>query len=210
MITNIGDLFHPDHTYHPHESPQWTISAEELAEVMSLNDSAPFEVLHIHVRLALYIHSPSAAEIDEAQNAPHMWFALIPGEHAMILAHRFGDGRWADRSWQAVLQPASPGFPDPGTDQHIPISVALVDADTGLLRAHRITTWPPPFAIAVRDAITTQLRNGTPAPAGYSELLGWVHRHTTPDALVDTQASIIVRGGSDPLVARSRRPDTQP
>lgn len=205
MIINIGDLFHPDRTHYANEGPHWTLSAEPLAEVMSLSDDAPFEVLRIHVRMTLFLRSPTNAEIDEAQNAPHMDFALIPGEHALILAHRFGDGLWADGSWEAGRQALSPGVPDPGTDHHIPVSVALVDSTTGILRAHRITTWPPQFAIAVRDAIATQLHAGAPADVRYTELRTWVNRYPEPAMLVDELASIIVRGGSNPRVLRSRR-----
>lgn len=202
MLIQPGDLLHPGRTFYDAVGPQWKLTSEPLVKIMSLSDDLPFEVADVHIRLVEFLPSPSAEDIAPVVNNEPMQFALIPGQHAMMLAYRFGNGLWSDGSWQACLQDEDAGLPDVGDTMHLVVSVFVVDPGTGIVAACKYSSWPPPFVQAVRDAIATQARNGNNKQAGINEILSWVTTYQHPNHLVQARASIIVDGGKDGRIIR--------
>ncbi|MFE2723935.1 hypothetical protein [Kitasatospora sp. NPDC059327] len=96
-------------------------------------------------------------------------FAVINRDHVMLLLYAFTDPHdsdpknglpWSDAPWEYHRQVAagtSATLPDDG----FPLHLLLVDADTGILRAQRITVPSPEFADVLRQAIVRQ--NSHPA-----------------------------------------------
>lgn len=214
-IVSVGDLFDPDRTHYNIEAPQWRITSEPLMEAMTLDDydsdgeRIPFDVLKVHVQLLQFYPHPTRAEIAQHHEpGVTMQFALIPGQHAMMLGYQFGDGQWSDASFQIVRQSEPAGLPDPQGRFHIPIWVALIDSATGILCAAQHNSWPPEFAGAVRDALAAQEQAGkgmsreVRAAAGEAEIQKWVRDYPTPDALVEAEARLIVRGGKRSAILR--------
>jgi hypothetical protein len=212
-FAEIGQKANPDLSYISFEGPQWIMSTQSLAEFPRQVNPNTTLLTQIHVKVSLMLHSPSAAEISTMENAAYVEFALTQGEHAMILSHRFDDGLWVDGSWQAVLQ-ARGEIPAglPGGDGHLAVWMPMIDADSGVIRTQKLTSWPPPFVAAVRDAIRAQNRNARQLSspeaanaAGAAEITHWTETHPTPEELVENAATIIVRGGRDSRIIRDRR-----
>lgn len=222
-IVNVGDVFDPEQTSYDEEGPQWRMSSQPLAEMMTLTDVGPdgeplpFDVLRLQVQLLQFWRNPSAAEIalhDDPQLT--MQFALTPGKHAMILSYRFEPHDWCDAPFQAACQPETPNLPDPEGQFHLPIWIGLIDAGTGILRAFRIYSWPPEFVQAVRSALAAQERAGkgmsreVRVAAGRAEVQAWLQKYPTASALVDAEAQVIVRGGKRHKILRNRQPSERP
>lgn len=206
----VGRMADPDRSYYPFEGPQWMLSTRPLAEFPSLIGPNTALLNRVYVKAAVYLHSPSPAEVAAMENARHVEFALTPGENAMMLAYRFDDEDWVDASWQAVLQTQA-GIPAdlPDGDGHLMVWMVLIDADTGIVSTQRVTSWPPPFVAAVREAIRLQNRNArlggsakTAQEFGTAELNHWITTYSTPEELIEHAATIIVRGGRDGRVIR--------
>ncbi|WP_433678724.1 hypothetical protein [Nocardia sp. CA-119907] len=121
-------------------------------------------------------------------------FALLAGQHALILAHRFDPMPWSDAPWQVVRQTnATAGLPLIGADGRLRVTVFLVDANTGIIAAIRGTTWTARFVEAVRAAIRTQSLNHSTEAQGAAEINAWYQRYPTSDKLV-AAADINTRG----------------
>lgn len=208
--SRIGELYDPGRRYYPFEGPQWVLSNASLGEIPLTVAPSTVALTRFFATALLLIHSPSAAEVTQFANAQYVDFALTPGEHALMLSHRVQGGEWWDASWQAVVQRPSGFTPDlPDGTGHLLVVMVLVDADTGILRVRKITSWPPPFVAAVRDAVRHQLRNAAiagldAAEAGKAETQRWTAAYPTADALVEHAATIVVRGGSNSHIIRTR------
>lgn len=208
----VGQLFDPNRRYYPFEGPQWILSSEPLGEIPHQTGPNTITLMRFYAHALVLIHSPTSAEIAQFSNAQYVEFALTPGEHTLMLSHRVEGGTWWDASWQATLQQRSGFTPDlPDGQGHLVVVMALVDADTGILRVRKMTSWPPPFVIAVRDAIRRQLRNAAtpgldPVELGKAEALRWTRAYPTSDALVEHAATIVIRGGRKSTIIRSRNP----
>ncbi|MGW5569662.1 hypothetical protein ACWEVD_00555 [Nocardia thailandica] len=163
----VGKLYHPGVTHWPDEHAEWKLSEDG-------------------VQLLLTYASPTEDEV-RAVAKGRARFALIAGDHALILAHRFEPLNWSDSPWQATRQiDQTAGLPYLGPGGHLPITVFMIDADTGLIAAIRQTSWNHRFTEAVRKALSTQIRNGSPTAAaqGDTEIDAWYRRYPTTDALV--------------------------
>lgn len=206
----IGRMADPDRSYYPFEGPQWMLSTRSLGKFPRQVDPNTTLLTRIYVTARVYLHSPSPDEIATMANARYVEFALTPGEHAMILSYRFDDGDWVDGSWQAILQTRAEIPADlPDGDGHLMVWMSMIDADTGVISTQKLTSWPPPFVAAVRDAIRVQNRNARQLgsheaanAAGAAEITHWTQTYPTPEELVERAATIIVRGGRDSRVIR--------
>lgn len=148
------------------------------------------------VELAIFYGNPTAVEI-EAVKKGKARFALLAGQHALILGHRFEPLPWADTPWQVVRQTDAPaGLPLHGPGTKLMVHVVLVDSHTGILVAQRVITWPGRFVEAVRKAIRTQSLNKSTVAQGDQEINDWYQRYPTTDQLI-AAADIKERGGGD-------------
>jgi hypothetical protein len=111
------------------------------------------------VELLLAFSHPTSKEIQDVRTGAAQ-FALLAGDHVLLMAHRFGTMPWSDAPWEVAAQRAEgrePGLADVPEGQSLLVQVVLVDADTGLVRVLRSTTWSREFVEAVRAAIERQL-----------------------------------------------------
>ncbi|MFD4406703.1 hypothetical protein ACFWPH_28470 [Nocardia sp. NPDC058499] len=146
------------------------------------------------VELAIFYGTPTADEI-EAVRKGNARFALLAGQHALILGHRLEPLAWADTPWQVVRQTDAPaGLPLPGPGTKLMVHVVLVDSRTGILVAQRVITWPGRFVEAVRKAIRTQSLNKSTVAQGDQEINAWYQRYPTTEQLI-AAADINERGG---------------
>ncbi|MDF3050211.1 MAG: hypothetical protein K0R87_1849 [Pseudonocardia sp.] len=159
----VGELYHPDVTRWPDGSVQWRLSDQG-------------------VELLLFYTDPTDSEV-QAIRTGQARFALLPGEHALVLAHCFGDQPWGDAPWQACRQvDAVAGLPIVGAGERLAVTVILVDAATGIVRVLRVVSWPHSLAEAVRHAMRAQARNASTEAQGAAEIESWYRRYpATPD-----------------------------
>lgn len=143
---SVGSLYHPGRTSWP-EGPHYNYR------------SGAHELLLFYAR-------PSKAEIDDIRKGP-CEFAVVERGSAVALCYRFGGQPWSDApySWHLVPE-GQRDLPsaDLEADKRAVLSVLLVDASTGILRAIRQVTWSPEFTRAMHAAIRRQ------AEAPWSEM----------------------------------------
>ncbi|WP_327146777.1 hypothetical protein [Nocardia sp. NBC_01327] len=106
------------------------------------------------IHLVLMVANPAEAEVEAVRSGVPR-FAWIDASNVALLAWTFGDDLpWSDAPYSPHLeQPGDlPGI-GCGPSDSAAVTVVLVDADTGIVRAVCDTTWPPEFAAVVRDSI---------------------------------------------------------
>lgn len=163
---SVGTLYNPDFGPWPEYRAEWRLSEDG-------------------VELLLCMADPTAAEIDAVRTGRSR-FALVAGEHALVLAYRFGTQPWSDTPWQACRQTdLTAGLIDVPAGQHLALKVFLVDSTTGILQAIRMTTWTADFAAAVNRAILRQLRNRSNDEQGGAEIDEWYRRYPATKKLVE-------------------------
>jgi hypothetical protein len=136
-VRRVGALYHPARTKWP-ETPQLTLSPNGC-------------------ELVLFYDRPKAAETRAVKSDPAQ-FALVDTEHVAIFCYRFGTLPWADFPYQAWREREEiRGVPAGAQGEGLLITVILVDASTGIVKAIRATTWPGEFADAVRATVRRQL-----------------------------------------------------
>ncbi|MCX4099136.1 hypothetical protein [Nocardia sp. alder85J] len=112
-------------------------------------------ITHAGIHLALMIASPTDAEVEAVRSGVPR-FAWIDAENVALLAWSFDPGiPWNDAPYSPHLEQAG-DVPGIGTSARHPavVTVVLVDADTGLVRAVRHTTWPCEFTAVVAESVT--------------------------------------------------------
>lgn len=151
------------------------------------------------VQLALFMAAIADWEIAELRTGTAE-FAWVDGEHAAILAYRFGGAQraWSDCPYHPGRDPGA-GLPAGagGDGTHLLVHVVLVDADTGLIVAMRQVTWPPGFARRVAETVERMLAGGYNARAHDNALDAIYGRYTNSDLLVAQRADIVCVGGAD-------------
>lgn len=164
----VGQPYNPGHTSWP-EQPELRITAHGI-------------------ELLLFYKTPTAKEIRDVRSAPAT-FAWVPGDRVALLCYRFGPGQWSDapfeahrqndgdRGWLGTFDPAS----------HRLVTVMLVDAATGVIKAIRVVTWTPEFAAAVRDSLVHQLAASYDETAAGRELAS-VYTQNTSNQLATQEA----------------------
>lgn len=172
-----GKLYNPNRTTWPDGALNWTLATTGVELLMTFS-------------------RPTSAEVNDVRQGPAQ-FGLLAGDHALMIAHRFGAQPWADAPWQLSRQEVG-GYPagltEVGTGQHLLVQIVLVDADTGIIKALRGTTWPEPFVTALRAAIERQRAAGGRDRDGQQEIERWYARFaTTPDLVAN--ADLVIAGG---------------
>ncbi|MDQ4104910.1 MAG: hypothetical protein M3186_14795, partial [Actinomycetota bacterium] len=161
----VGEPYKPSKTRWPDGVCQWRLSDQGVEMVM-------------------FFAAPTDVEINAVKKGDAR-FALLAGEHALILAHRFDPLPWSDTPWQVCRQTDMPtGVPLVGPDGHLLVTVILVDSNNGIIKAIRGTTWPARFVEAVRAAIRKQALNKSTDAQGAAEINAWYTRYPSTTELV--------------------------
>lgn len=122
--------------------------------------------------LVLFFSRPSSAEIEAVAKGPSE-FALFQDRDIAILLYRFRTAKlapaidWSDAPFSIWRLPESERTAPPrglAADERALLTVILVDAATGIVRAIRAVSWSPELTAHVHAAITDQLAMGGPAP----------------------------------------------
>lgn len=162
----VGKPYNPDMPLWPGNRAEWRLSEDG-------------------VELLLFMAGPTDEEVEDVR-AGRSKFALVAGEHALVLAYRFGSQPWSDAPWQACRQTdLTAGLIDGPTGQHLTLMVYLIDSTNGILKAIRMTTWNGDFAGVVSRAIRRQLRNQSTDEQGAAEIAAWYQRYPTTKKLVE-------------------------
>lgn len=107
--------------------------------------------------LLLFLGAPTSAEVRDVKSGVDQW-AWTDADQVAVLCYRLGTMPWSDAPYEAGREPeAERGAPAGGPDDGILITVMLVDAHDGTIRAIRATTWPAAFAEKIRETIRRQL-----------------------------------------------------
>lgn len=121
------------------------------------NRWAPMPIARITetgIHLALVTENPTETEVAAVRSGVAR-FAWIDASNVALLAWTFDPGiPWSDVPYSPHLE--RPGdMPGIRSAPHRPaaVTVVLVDADTGLVRAVRETTWPHEFAAVVHNSV---------------------------------------------------------
>ncbi|WP_431881957.1 hypothetical protein [Micromonospora chalcea] len=165
--------------------------------VRSWPETAQLRITPDGVELALFMSRITPEEEQDVRQGKAE-FAWVDAEHTAVLGYRFGGParRWSDapyhpgRDPQAGL-PAGAGEPQ----RHLAVHVVLVDADTGIVRGLRLTTWPPGFVCRVAETVTRMLASGYRQVAHDGALDAIYTRYRTSDELVAQRADITCTAG---------------
>ncbi|WP_428966397.1 hypothetical protein [Micromonospora fluostatini] len=145
------------------------------------------------VQLLIFYSAPGDQEVVDLRHGVAE-FAWVDAEHAAILAYRFGGPArgWSDVPYHPGHDPAS-GLPSGAGDStgRLAVTVVLVNADTGLVLAHRTLTWPTPFVEHVSRTVGRMLGGRYDERAFEAAVTTLHRRHTTADALVDQRADAV-------------------
>jgi hypothetical protein len=145
--------------------------------------------------LRLFFRNPSAVDIDAIARGP-CEFALLRGRDTFFFLYHFGDAvPWSDKpfSWWLVpederVTPKTADFPEP----HDLLSIILVNADSGIIKALRVVTFSPAFTAAIRLAIADQAKYPFVGDAAYeAQIRAYYARYPSvedmlPDAIART------------------------
>lgn len=153
--------------------------------------------------LRLFFTSPDPGEVEGAAVGTAE-FALLVERDALFLLFQFGGGEpgvglpWADASYNWWLNPPEMRTlpnPEPDSEERALLSVFLIDAATGILRAQRALTFSSEFTRALHAAIRKQSRTAWEGPAAYGKALDRLYRrYPDPTALL-AAASVHCQGG---------------
>src|SRR5213075_3048914 len=118
-------------------------------------------------------------------------FAWIPADHVAVLAYRFGNRiDWSDVPYHPDReQPGDPPLIVPPGAMLL-LTVVLVDALTGTVRALRVVSWPVKFTAAVVSTITI-LRAQMFDPGRSDTELGDLYGRYTTKELVLLRATAV-------------------
>lgn len=150
-------------------------------------------------RLIIGAAAPTAAEVAAVQSGA-CEFALADEEGVIFFLYRFAPALpWSDcpYAWHLVDEPDRvPIAVPPGAADHALLAITLVDANTGLVRALRLTTCSPAFTATLHTAVIAQAGRSFPGRAAHAERVRRVYaRFATPEALL-ARAIARCRGGS--------------
>lgn len=150
--------------------------------------------------LVLFLADPTADETEAAARGTAE-FALFAEADLLLLLYRFGrPGRgipWSDAPYSWHMAGSERALPPPTglAEPHALLTVMLVDAGTGIIRALRVVTLPPALTTALHLAIRDQAARPWPGGDAYDAALADLYRRypTTESLLRVSRAR--ARGG---------------
>lgn len=150
--------------------------------------------------LVLRLARPTVAEIAAVARGPASFGVLDPGDGDLLFAlYRFGDAiRWSDAPFSPHLLPAAerplPPAPEPGADRAL-LTVVLVDAADGVVRALRSLTLPPRVTAALAAGILRLDARPWPGRAAYQAQLDAFYA-ARPTGAEMVRSAIVGQGGA--------------
>lgn len=141
--------------------------------------------------LVLFLRQPTSREVRAARQGLAS-FAFYADQDLLVLLYAFGDGLpWSDAPYSWHLVPKSERVLPPETrgEERALLSLVLVDATTGIIRALRVVTLTPTFTRLFHDAIREQAARPWPGAAAYdAELAALYQRYPSTAALLAVSA----------------------
>ncbi len=145
--------------------------------------------------LSIFMRTPSAGEIQSIETGPARFALAIIGD-IIFFCYRFGSGPWGDCGFSIHLVPEEkrrlPPPPASNTERAL-LTTMLIDAETGILKVIRATTFSPRFTQRLHKAITEQA--GKAFPPNYDAQGEAVYRRYTSAELAKNMAQARCRGG---------------
>ena len=140
------------------------------------------------LRLIIGATAPTTAEIAAVQGSA-CEFALASEEDVIFFLYRFAPALpWSDcpYSWHLVDEPDRVRIDaPPDAADHALLAVTLVDANTGIVRALRLTTCSPALTLALHRAVIAQAGRIFAGRAVHAERVRRLYaRFPTPEALL--------------------------
>lgn len=137
--------------------------------------------------LVLFLRQPTSREVRAARQCLAS-FAFYADQDLLVLLYAFGDGLpWSDApfSWHLVPEAERILPPETGGEERALLSVVLVNAATGIIRALRAVTLSPTFTRLLHDTIREQAARPWPGDAAYdAELAALYQRYPSTAKLL--------------------------
>lgn len=138
--------------------------------------------------LRIFYRTPSRAEINSIWNGPAIFSLSVIGPN-IILAFKFEGFNWQDASYNWHLVPEEqrklPDIPT-NSEQRAAITIILVDAETGIIKAIRFSSFSHKFTVKLHEAIIKQSQEQL--PADYDEQTQKLVENYTPEYLVKNKS----------------------
>ena len=148
--------------------------------------------------LRLFYNRPTAAEIRAVQEGEAR-FALATYKSVIFFCYRFGEALpWSDCTYNFWLvneedRTIPPDWPEP--DARAIVSVVLVDAADGIVKALRVVSFSPAFTRHLHAAIRKQAAAGWPGSEEYDRQWQHIYRTHTSPQIATKLALVRCRGG---------------
>ncbi len=144
--------------------------------------------------LRLFLRTPNRQEITDVESGEAR-FALAVERDIIFFCYRFGQGDWGDCGFSIHLVPEDerilPELPKAG--ERALLTTLLIDAETGLLKAIRVTSLSPKFTQRLHRAILGQAAR--PFPDDYDQQAEAVYHRYTSAQLAMNRAVVRCWGG---------------
>lgn len=178
----VGSPYHEGQRTWP-ETPHLRIAADGLVEFV------------------LFMASPTDAEITAVRHS-ELEFAWVDGRYLSFLVYRFNPGiPWSDCPYSTYFaQRAGTGGDPPASAEaglHQVVHVILVDAATGIIKAMRMTTWPPDFVGHVAASMR-RMREVPFTQLAHDRELNAFYQTYTPEQMLARAGARCVGGQKNP------------
>lgn len=148
--------------------------------------------------LRLFYSRPRPPEIASVQEGEAR-FALAIYRDVIFLCYRFGEHiPWSDctYSWHLVDEAGRtlpPDWTEP--EARALLTTVLVDADTGIVKALRVTSFSPSFTRQLHDAIRKQANRPWPGSEEYDRQWAHIYNAYTSSQIATKLALVRCKGG---------------
>lgn len=158
-----------------------------------------YNYYHNGHELRLFYATPTEKEVEGVKKG-ECEFAFLADGPVIFVMYRFGQAPWSDTpySWHLVpddMKPAMPTSPQTAETRAI-LSVILVDALTGIVKALRAVTFSPHFTHLLHAAIAAQASTPWVGRKAYDEHLAACYRKWPTATSMLRDARERTRGGA--------------
>lgn len=175
----------------------------KVGELYSPNKTAWAEGVDFNFRsgqyeLRIMMRSPAPVEIANYKNG-YSRFALYVKDDILMLCFKFGDQPWSDGSYSYHLVPEDERIPPEELNKGhmILLTVFLIDAENGILKAIRVVTLSEKFSQRLVKEINEQIKRGWPGDEEYNNQLDYLLQNYSSEELSKRHAVVRCRGGEE-------------
>lgn len=147
--------------------------------------------------LRLFFRSPLSQEITAIKNGPAQFALSVIGD-IIFFCFKFGDLEWSDCGFSIHLVPDNertlPDIPKTNQERAL-LSTLLIDAETGILRVIRATTFSSRFTRILHQAIIDQAGRPYPGDNEYQRQIDQIYQKYRSKDLAKNHALARCRGG---------------